>query len=129
MPPGGGRGINNAMNRVGYLICTLVALLCVVTSGGAIWLARANGELRQRLGAQQELLTRGVLGPQGQEISGNILRTMAGVAGEDAAMRALLEKHGYRLEGPATNLTGTAAGVFTATGDAGAETPGAEEAP
>jgi hypothetical protein len=54
----------------------------------------------------QQQLTSGVLGPQAQQISGRVLQDMGDAALTNSALRALLERHGYRVNtgaGPATN--------------------------
>jgi hypothetical protein len=97
------------MTRSAYVLTTLLALLAAVLAGVTIWLSHANGSLRTRLQVGQEALGRGVLGAQGQQISSSILQAMANAAVSDRAMRALLEKHGYRVQATEPSAGGVAA--------------------
>ncbi len=93
------------MKPIAYTVTTLLALCCLALSGTWIWLSYATNDLRLRVQQQQAVITRGVLGPQGVEISNNILRDMANVAAGDPAMRRLLETHGYRVQATAAEPT------------------------
>jgi hypothetical protein len=98
----------SCMKPVGHGVAMVVAVACVALTGTVIWLSVMNTRLQERVQRQQEALNRGVLSAQGREISANVLRTMGGVAATNAAMREVLRKHGYTVDGP-TSAAPTAA--------------------
>ena len=59
--------------------------------------AKKNITIQGGIQARSQQLNNSVLGPQAQQITGNILQDMAAVAAKDTKMRDLLSKHGYNI--------------------------------
>ena len=79
-------------------IC-LVALagLAVVVALARVLLSAANERTQQDLQARQQAINNGILGPQGQQISGAVLQDMARAASTNRDMRGLLGRYGYTV--------------------------------
>jgi hypothetical protein len=65
-------------------------------------------KLQAEVAGRQLHLNAGVLGSQGQQIRMGILQDMANSAAQNSRMKRLLTRHGYTLQGGATNAPSTA---------------------
>jgi len=88
------------MKRAAYTVLMALGVACVAVTGAVIWLSMTNTALQERVQRQQDTLNRGVLSQQGREISANVVRAMGAVAVTNSAMREVLRKHGYTVQGP-----------------------------
>jgi hypothetical protein len=101
------------MKTGSYVVALIISALCGVLAVALIFAAGVNQRLQARLQNQQQALNNGILGQQGQQITGNVIQDIAGAAARNPGLRDLLEKHGYRLQAdaaaaPATNVTQSA---------------------
>jgi hypothetical protein len=102
------------MKAGAYFILLLVAVACVGLSVALVVVATRTQRLQIQLQAQQQALSGGILGQQGQEISGSVLQDMAVAAVKNPRLRKLLDQYGYRAPAAAsaqgvTNAAGAAA--------------------
>lgn len=88
------------MKRGYHFFLLLLAAACVVLTVVLILTAQANLRLQGRLQSQQQALSQGILGQQAQQISDGVLQDMAQAGLSNAAIRQLLEKHGYNVSAP-----------------------------
>ena len=88
------------MRTGAYIVVLLLGVACVILTTSLILIARTNQRLQIQLQARQQALSQGILGQQAQQISSGVLQDMAGAAAEDAEIRRLLEKYGYRVASP-----------------------------
>jgi type II secretory pathway pseudopilin PulG len=105
-----------------FFTMLLLGLMCVGLIAAVVGMTVVNQRLQQDLQAEQQqmLTTRqrldgGILGAQGQQISASILQNMVGSAGQNAKIRRILEKYGYRVQpgGAAPAATNTPAALPT----------------
>ena len=87
-----------AMKPASYITVLLLAIVCVVLSVALVFTARANQRLQAEVQAKQQVLSSGILGPQGQQIGNSLLQDMANAAARSPGMRKLLENHGYQVQ-------------------------------
>jgi len=105
-----------------YFIVLLLAVASLGLSIALWWVGRGNLDLQNRLQAQQQALNSGILGQQGQQISGNLLQDLAAAAATNASIRGLLDQHGYRVPtAGASSDTGAVPWSVSAPATAGAE--------
>ena len=114
-----------------HLALVLLGAVCVGLAAAVVLMNESNRRSQMRLEARQQALNRGILGPQGQEIGRNLLTDLAGASAESPEIRALLQRHGYRVSaaaggGAVTNAPGAA--VPTDGKSRTAAAPGAEGA-
>jgi len=93
------------MKSTPYVIVLLLAVVCVVLSVSLVLTFRLNQRVQEGLQANQQLLNKGILGPQGQQIGNNLLQDMAHTATRNADMRQLLAKYGYQIQPTANAAT------------------------
>jgi hypothetical protein len=96
------------MKTGSYVIVVVLSALCGVLSVALIFAAGANQRLQARLQNRQQTLNSGILGQQGQQITGNVIQDIAVAAARNPGLRDLLAQHGYRMPmersvAPATN--------------------------
>ncbi|MCE9613515.1 MAG: hypothetical protein K8T26_04515 [Lentisphaerae bacterium] len=117
------------MKAPAYFVALLLSLACVVLSVVLILVARKNQALQVTLQRQQESLSSGVLGTQGQQISGSVLQDLGNAAAVNPAIRELLAKYGYRVRSAQTPAAAADAVSQAASGNAkGNETDSAPAA-
>lgn len=85
------------MTSLQYKTTIVVGALCLGMSLAIVVTAKKNIALQADIQERSQRLNSGVLGPQAQQITGNILQDMAAVAAKNAKMRDLLAKHGYNV--------------------------------
>lgn len=83
-----------------YVTSIVVGVACVVLSLATVVTARSNATLQGSIQLRQQQLNSGILGPQGQQVAGNILQEMATVAVKNPNMRRILTKYGYTVASP-----------------------------
>jgi hypothetical protein len=82
-----------------YFVLLLVSVACLVLSAASVAVQQKNQSLQLRLQGQQQASSGGILGPQGQRISGSVLQDMlAAAAGGNVRIKNLLMQHGYNVE-------------------------------
>jgi hypothetical protein len=80
-----------------YFAVLLLSVAWVALAAAFVVVAYGNQSLQGQLRTQQQALSGGVLGQQGQQLSGSLLQDMVASAGQNARMRRLLEQHGYTV--------------------------------
>jgi hypothetical protein len=86
-----------------YMTLTVMGLGALALSVGVVVVVDANQRLQRDMQAQQARLSGSVIGAQGQQISGAILRDMANASVSNVRMRDLLTRHGYTVNVSPTN--------------------------
>lgn len=81
-----------------YVTSIVVGVACMALSVATVLTAKSNATLQGVIQLRQQQLNSGILGPQGQQVAGNILQEMATVAGKNQNMRKIFAKHGYNVE-------------------------------
>jgi len=88
-----------------FFTMLLLGLMCFGLIAAVVVMTVVNQRLQQDLLAEQhQMLTTkqrldgGILGAQGQQISAGVLQDMAGSASQNAKIRRILKKYGYRVE-------------------------------
>lgn len=90
-----------------YVASIVMGVACVALSVATVLTAKSNSTLQGSIQLRQQQLNNGVLGPQGQQVAGNILQEMATAAVKNKMMRLILTKHGYNVSGaPAASAEG-----------------------
>jgi uncharacterized membrane protein len=84
------------MKRWQFLVSCSLSALCVIVALILIGMSRASTRLQIEMQKQQDEINRGTMS---QQVGGNILRDMAGVATTNSRMRDLLARHGYTIPG------------------------------
>jgi hypothetical protein len=87
------------MKAGNYFVLLLLGVVCLGLSVALIFIAQTNQQMQSRLQSQQQTLSGGVLGAQGQQISSSVLQDLGAIAATNSAVRKLLDQHGYRLPG------------------------------
>lgn len=98
------------MKPASFITVLLLAIVCLVLSVALVFTGRANQRMQLELQAKQQILSNGILGPQGQQIGNSLLQDMASSAARSAKMRKLMEKHGYQLQPTETAESATNSG-------------------
>lgn len=80
-----------------FTTTVILGSLCVGLSAAIVLTSKSNMTIQDEIQARQQLLNKSVLGPQAQQITGNILQDMAAVAPKNEKMRTLLAKFGYNI--------------------------------
>lgn len=105
-----------------FITLLLLALVCTGLTAADVSMVWVNQRLQTEVQARQLAINNGILGQQGQQISQNILRDMANVAGKDAGIRKILERHSFPVQVPAAAAGTNAVSTAAAPAAAGAET-------
>lgn len=91
------------MQRWQNNLAWFLGAVCLALSTITILLAHANQRMEQAVQAQQIMLERGILGPQGQQIGNSILQDLASTAQQNEEVRDLLGRHGFQISPISTN--------------------------
>jgi hypothetical protein len=91
-----------------YITTLMLALTCLGVSVSIVIVSSARQRVLEESNVRQLQLNSGVLGQQGQQVQMAILQDMANSAAQNPKMRRLLIRHGYTLQGGATNAPSTA---------------------
>jgi hypothetical protein len=86
------------MKTAYHMALWVLSAVCLILTATLIITATFNGNLQAHAQANQQAFNNGILGQQGQQISSSVLKDLAEAATTNANIRALLEKHGYRLQ-------------------------------
>ena len=81
-----------------YAITTIMGLACLGLSIAIVAISRNTISLQETIQERQAKLNSGILGPQAQQVTGNILQDMAAIASKDDKMRDLLAKYGFNVK-------------------------------
>ena len=95
------------MKPMPFFVLLLLAVACAALTVALILGFRSNERLQREVQARQQALNSGILGAQGQQVSGNVLQDLAAAGKTHAAVRRLLEKHGYATPSPAPKTAPT----------------------
>ena len=86
------------MKQWQFYTALCLGVLCVALSVAIVGMAYSNQQFQKELQNSQAKINNGILGPQAQQIIGNVIQEMAAVAATNSRMRALLQKHGLQQE-------------------------------
>jgi hypothetical protein len=86
-----------------YMTLTVMGVAALALSVGVVVVVDANQRLQRDMQNQQARLSGSVIGAQGQQISGAIIRDMASASVNNVRMRDLLTRHGYTVNVSPTN--------------------------
>ena len=95
------------MKAASYFVLLLLGVACVGLTVALIAVASGTQRLQMQLQAQQQTLSGGIMGQQGQQISSSVLQDMANSAARNPRLRKLLDQYGYRVPAavPAQGVT------------------------
>lgn len=88
-----------------YFIILLLAVACVILTAALMLIDHTNQNLQVQLQARQQALNQGILGQQAQQISGGVLQDLASAAIRSHDIHQLLEKYGYRVSAPRSQIS------------------------
>lgn len=80
-----------------YVAGIVAGVSCVALSLATVLMAKSSATLHESIQVRQQKLNSGILGPQGQQVAGNVIQEMAAVAVTNRMMMGILVKHGYNM--------------------------------